>query len=136
MSTSLPTNMDPLDDVEDPENLEDDAEADAAFSANLVGHVAANLAPDVHGMVLLDEQVAEVLDGLGGAGAAPDVDSPCPKCGKEMEAEVDPASLLSFPMKYVWRCLCGHTEAREDKHVLENPGADASMVGTEGDDIF
>ena len=83
-----------------------------------------------------DEQVTEVVTELGGAKDAPDTDSPCPKCGKEMEADVDPASLLSFPMQYVWRCLCGHQEARQDQHVIDNPGADSSMADGDGDDLF
>ena len=125
--------MDPLDDVEDPTDTEE-AEADQAFAVKLAGHVATNLAPDVPGMLLTDEQTNEVLAELGGTSAAPQVDSPCPKCGQEMEADVDPASLLSFPMKYIWRCACGHQEARFDKHVIDNPDADASMDG--GDDLF
>ena len=128
--------MDPLDDIEDPANIDDDEEADAAFASNLTSHVVTNLAPDVPGQVLSDEQTNEVLAELGGASDAPQIDSPCPKCGKEMEADVDPATLLSFPMKYVWRCACGHQEARQDQHVIDNPGADASMVDGNGDDLF
>jgi hypothetical protein len=127
--------MDPLDDLEDPTTLEDD-EADDAFASNLTSHVVDILSPDVPGMPLSDEQTNEVLAELGGISAAPQVDSPCPKCGQEMEADVDPASLLSFPMKYIWRCACGHQEARFDKHVIDNPDADASLDVRDGDDLF
>jgi len=127
--------MDPLDDLEDPTTIEDE-EVDDAFSSNLTSHVVDNLSPDVPGTPLSDEQTNEVLAELGGISAAPQVDSPCPKCGQEMEADVDPASLLSFPMKYIWRCSCGHQEARYDKHVIDNPDADASMDGGDGDDLF
>ena len=128
--------MDPLDDLEDPTEAEDD-EADEDFDAGLSSHVVNTLAPDVPGMPLDDAQVNDVLAELGGAQDAPAVDSPCPQCGKEMEAEVDPASLLSFPMKYVWRCSCGHQEARKDRHVIDNPEADASMDGLgDEDELF
>lgn len=126
--------MDPLDDVEDPTGGEE--EADTAFGTQLVSHVLDNLAPDVPGMPLADEQVNEVLAELGGASATAPIDSPCPKCGQEMEADVDPSSLLSFPMKYIWRCTCGHQEARLDRHVIDNPDADASMDVRDGDDLF
>lgn len=127
--------MDPLDDLEDPTTLED-AEADDAFATNLSSYVGSALGRDVSGMPLADEQVNAVLTELGGTSAAPQVDSPCPKCGQEMEAEVDPSSLLSFPMRYVWRCTCGHQEARRDRHVIDNPDADASLDVREGDDLF
>jgi predicted RNA-binding Zn-ribbon protein involved in translation (DUF1610 family) len=127
--------MDPLDDLEDP--TDEDKEANSAFSANLSSHVAGILAPDVPGMPLSDEHTNEVLAELGGISAAPQVDFPCPQCGQEMEADVDPSSLLSFPMKYIWRCNgCGHEEARLDKYVLDNPGADASLDVRDGDDLF
>lgn len=38
----------------------------------------------------------------------------CPRCGGTMQAQADPDSLLSYPMKYVFKCGCGHTETRED----------------------
>lgn len=44
---------------------------------------------------------------------APENDT-CPSCGGVMQAEADPDSLLSYPMKYVFRCACGHEETRED----------------------
>lgn len=126
--------MDPLDDLEDPTTLEDE-EVDDAFASNLASHVVDILSPDVPGMPLSDEHTNEVLAELGGPSLLL-ADSPCPKCGQEMEADVDPASLLSFPMKYLWRCTCGHQEARLDKHVIENPDADAALDGGDGDDLF
>jgi len=125
--------MDPLDDLEDPTDSEEE-EADDAFSSGLNNMVQA-LAPDVPGMPMEPQDLVPFVDELGGVQDTPPVDSPCPKCGSEMEAEVDPSSLLSFPMRYVWRCTCGHKEARLDKHIIDNPGADASMA-LRGDDEY
>lgn len=133
--TTLPTNMDPLDDLEDPTEEEDD-EQDADFDANLASHVLDHLAPDVPGAVLDQTQLDPFVSELGGVQDKPAVDSPCPKCGAEMEAAVDPASLLSFPMRYIWRCSCGHEEARHDRHIIDNPGADAALDGLGDDDLF
>lgn len=58
------------------------------------------------------DEVAEELD------FQPDEPAPehekCPRCGGTMQAESDPDSLLSYPMKYKWKCGCGHEEIRED----------------------
>lgn len=38
----------------------------------------------------------------------------CPVCGAEMMAEQDPDHLLSFPMVWLFTCVCGHNERRTE----------------------
>ena len=87
--------------------------------------------PDVQGTELDEDNLNEVRKVLGYA------DDPknntCPKCGEALTADVDPMSLLSFPMKYVWSCAkCGFQETREDGHVDEQ-GSDPEMVDPSGE---
>lgn len=44
--------------------------------------------------------------------------APCPVCpeGELRVADLDPAALLEFPVRFVWRCGgCGHEEVRSDE---------------------
>jgi hypothetical protein len=82
---------------------------------------------------LSKEQLEEIRNEFGCHAEVPN-DDPCPDCGSLLSASVDPSSLLSFPMKYVWSCAsCGYSECREDKHVIENPGADAALVDSDSE---